>query len=156
MIENLPSPPIPQLKTRKDVCPLGLRFHGSLTPLGHCHGVDQPPQHPPLHLGERRGADGHGQENTSSSGTSSQTCTSFLFPRAWDQRENRLERSRRQHIQEHTAYRGKEAPAHLLPLPLKKKRHFWGLYHTKKWFLSDLRQRPRCPAWAGDTELIYP
>lgn len=47
----------------------------------------------------------------------------------------------------------KEAPGVPPPSPHFKKKAFWGLYHTKKWFLSDLRKRPRCPVWAGDTEL---
>lgn len=77
------------------------------------------------------------------------------FPLGLDRRDNRIEVSHNQQTQEqrHSLQEVKEAPGTPPLSPHLKKRHFWGLYHTKKWFLSDLRKRPRCPVWAGDTAL---
>lgn len=66
----------------------------------------------------------------------------------------------KQQVQEqrHSLQEVKEAPGTPPPSPHLKKRHFWGLYHTKKWFLSDLRKKTKMSSLGrrNCTELIYP
>lgn len=85
------------------------------------------PQHPPLHLGERRGAGGQGGENISSSNTSSQTCTSFLSLKARDHGERWTDMSpaMRSDLRRENRVQGEEVQ-HILPpsTPKKKKRQF--------------------------------
>lgn len=68
--------------------------------------------------------------------------------------------SHNQQIQEqrHSLQEVKEAPGTPPPSPHLKKRHFWGLYHTKKMvpFRPEKKTKMSSLGRRNCTELIYP